>query len=167
MEVDKDRVIGICYTLTDGEGNELEVCDPDDPLYYLHGHENIIPGLEAELAGMEEGQEFEVRVEPEDAYGEYDPGFLYRVSRDELPEGLDPKPGMPLRLVPEDEDDAPSGGMIFYVKQVDDDEVILDGNQPLAGRTLNFVGKVVEVRDASKEELDHGHVHGPGGHHHH
>lgn len=162
MEVAKNRVIGVTYVLSDGEGEELERRETGDPFYYLHGQGNIIPGLEQTLDGFEEGQEFDVELDPEDAYGEYNSNMLQRVSREEFPDELEIKSGMPIQLVPEEG----GPGMIFYIKEVTDGEVILDGNPPLAGKQLHFVGKVVEVRDATDEELEHGHAH-TGEHHHH
>lgn len=162
MAVQEDQVVGISYTLWDGEGEELESRGDDEPFHYLHGHANIVPGLEEELSGLEEGDEFDVELAPEDAYGEYDESFLYRINREDIPSGMELKPGMPLELAPEGQEGM---RMLVYVKEVAGDEVVLDGNQPLAGKHLRFKGKVVEMRDATDEEVEHGHAH-TGQHHH-
>lgn len=162
MEVLKNRVVGITYVLRDGEGAELERREEADPFYYLHGQGNIIPGLEDTLSGFDEGDEFDVEFDPEDAYGEYNSNLIQRVSKQEFPDELELKPGTPIQLIPEEG----GAGMVFYIKEVDSDEVILDGNAPLAGKRLHFTGKVVEVRQATEEEIDHGHAH-TGDHHHH
>ena len=163
MQVEKDRVIGISYTLTDGEGETQEEVGDDEPVFYLHGHGNIVPGLERELEGLSQGDAYDVELEPEDAYGEYDENYLFRVSRDDVPAEVDLKPGMALELVPEGGDGMT---MLVYVKEISGDEVVLDGNEPLAGKHLHFEGRVVEVREASDEEIEHGHAH-TGDHHHH
>jgi FKBP-type peptidyl-prolyl cis-trans isomerase SlyD len=162
MTVEQNKVVGISYTLWDGDGEELESRGEDEPFHYLQGHSNIVPGLEQELEGLEAGDEFDVELAPEDAYGEYDENFVYRISRDEVPAEMDLKPGMPLEMAPEGQEEM---RMLVYVKEVAGDEVILDGNQPLAGKHLRFKGKVVETRDATDEEVEHGHAH--TGHHHH
>ncbi len=163
MEVANNRVVGITYLLCDGDGEELERREPDEPFYYLHGHGNIIPGLERALDGSQEDEEFDIELDPEDAYGEYNSNMLQRVRREEFPEGIELKSGTPIQLIPEEG----GAGMIFYIKEVSGDEVILDGNPPLAGKQLHFTGQVVEVRDATDEEMQHGHVHIGGDHHHH
>jgi FKBP-type peptidyl-prolyl cis-trans isomerase SlyD len=160
MEARDDCVVGISYVLRDGQGEELERRETTEPLYYLHGHENIIPALEDTLSGLEEGDEFDVEFAPEEAYGEYNPNMIQRVGRDQFPDGLDLKPGTPVQLVAE----GGAGSAIFYVKEIAGDEVVLDGNQPLAGKTLQFEGQVVDVREATDEEIDHGHAH-VGDHH--
>lgn len=163
MDVSEDRIVGITYVLRDAEEDEeLERTGDDEPFHYLHGHGNIIPGLESALEGLEEGDEFEVELDPEEAYGEYDASLIQRVGRDQFPDDVELKPGTPIQLVPEGSQGA---GMIFYIKEIAGDEVVLDGNQPLAGRSLHFQGKVTEVREASDEEVAHGHAH--TGHHHH
>lgn len=161
MDVLKNRVVGISYILRDGSGEELERRGKDDPFYYLHGHDNIISGLEDTLSGLEEGDTFDVDFEPEEAYGEYNPNLTQRVSREEFPDDMELKPGTPIQLVSEEGE----GSMIFYIKEVAGDEVVLDGNQPLAGKALHFQGEVIEVREATAEEMEHGHAH-TGEHHH-
>lgn len=162
MEVLKNRVVGVTYVLRDGKGEELERREEGEPFYYLHGHGNIIPGLENTLSGFEEGDEFDVEFDPEDAYGDYNPNLQQRVSKDEFPDDFDLKPGLPIQLIPEEG----GAGMVFFIKEVAGDQVILDGNAPLAGKRLHFTGRVVEIREATEEEIEHGHAH-TGEHHHH
>ncbi len=161
MEVAKDRIVGITYILRDGSGEELERREAEEPFYYLHGHKQIIPGLEDTLSGMEPGDQFDVEFDPEEAYGEYNSNMIQRVPREEFPEGIDVKPGVPVQVMTED-----GSGMVFYIKEVAGDEVVLDGNEPLAGKTLHFNGEVKEVREADEEELAHGHAHVGDDHHH-
>ncbi|MFW5966094.1 MAG: FKBP-type peptidyl-prolyl cis-trans isomerase [Persicimonas sp.] len=161
MEVSKDCIVGITYVLRDGSGDEIERCEEDEPFYFLHGHGNLISGLEEALDGLAEGDAFDEKFEPEEAYGEYNPKLVQRVSRAQFPEDIDLKPGTPIQLVSEGSEE----GSVFFVDEVDDDEVVLDGNRPLAGKALHFKGVVVEVREATDEELAHGHAH-TGAHHH-
>ena len=162
MEALNNRVVGLSYVLRDGDGEELERREENEPFYYLHGRGNIIPGLEATVSGMEEGDEFDVEFDPEEAYGDYNSNLIQRVAREEFPEDMELKSGMPIQLIPE----GGGAGMVFYIKEVAGDQVVLDGNAPLAGRQLHFKGRVMEVREATEEEIDHGHVH-TGDHHHH
>jgi FKBP-type peptidyl-prolyl cis-trans isomerase SlyD len=167
MEVASNRVVGLTYILRDvQEDEELERREEGDIFYYLHGHGNIIPGMERTLAGCQKGDTFDVEFEPADAYGEHNPKLTQAVSRDEFPDDFDVEPGMIIELVPQDAGEG-AEGMLFYIKEVGDDEVVLDGNPPLAGKKLHFRGEVVEVRDAEPEEIAHGHVHTGDGHHHH
>jgi FKBP-type peptidyl-prolyl cis-trans isomerase SlyD len=136
----------------------LDSSDGREPLTYLHGSGNIVPGLEKALDGKQVGDEVKVKVAPADGYGERDDANVRNVPRRRLPEGKI-EPGMRLRLQTE------HGPIVVAVTAVQGDYVTIDGNHPLAGMTLNFEVKVVEVRDATEEERTHGHVHGPGGHH--
>ncbi|MFN2137384.1 MAG: peptidylprolyl isomerase, partial [Candidatus Promineifilaceae bacterium] len=122
------------------------------------GHSNIIPGLESQLYGMSVGDKKEVTVAPEDAYGEFDPDRQDTIPRDILPADYEPVPGDPLQL----RDTQSNEVFEVYVVEVDDDEVVVDFNHPLAGQTLNFAVEIVDVRPATTEELAHGHVHTPG-----
>jgi FKBP-type peptidyl-prolyl cis-trans isomerase SlyD len=162
MEALNNRIVGLTYVLRDGDGQELERRDDEEPFFYLQGQSNIIPGLESTVSGMEEGDEFDVEFDPEDAYGEYNSNLIQRVAREEFPDDMELKPGMPIQLVPE----GGGSGMVFYIKEVAGDEVVLDGNPPLAGKKLHFVGQVIEVREATEEEIDHGHAHVGEDHHH-
>ncbi len=160
MQVQKDKVVIIDYTLRNDNGDILDQSAPDAPLAYLHGHNNLIPGLEAELAGKGQGDEIEAHIAPADAYGEYNDNLIEVVPR-KMFQGVDEiEPGMQFHA------QTGQGVQVVTVKAVDDDNVTIDGNHALAGETLHFNVTIKEVRDASQEELDHGHVHGPGGHHH-
>jgi FKBP-type peptidyl-prolyl cis-trans isomerase SlyD len=140
MQVSEKKVVAIDYTLKDDQGQVLDSSEGRDPLLYLHGASNIIPGLEAALAGKTQGDALSVRIAPEEAYGTRDDEKVQTVPRAMFGEAA---------------------------VEVDDETVTVDGNHPLAGAHLNFDVEVVEVRDATDEEIAHGHVHGPGGHHHH
>jgi FKBP-type peptidyl-prolyl cis-trans isomerase SlyD len=144
-------VVSLAYTLT-ADGQEVEHATADDPLDYLHGAENIVPGLERELAGKKVGDRFTITLEPEDAYGEYDEEDTDEIDRDDFPDEIEP--GMELLL--EDDD-----GNLFEatVKEVTDDLVVLDFNPPLAGKTVTYEVEVVSLRPADEEELAHGHPH--------
>ncbi len=161
MQIANDKVVLIHYTLTDDEGKVLDSSEGQEPLAYLHGHGNIIPGLESALTGRSAGEKLSVTVAPIDGYGERDNDMVQSVPKSAF-QGVDEiLPGMQFQA------QSPEGMQLVTVLDVDGDEVILDGNHPMAGLTLNFAVEITEVRDASREELEHGHVHGPGGHHHH
>ena len=161
MQVIKDAVASIHYTLKNDEGMVLDTSEGRDPLPYLHGAGNIIPGLEKALEGKQGGDQIQVAIEPQDAYGEYSPELVATLNR-AMFEGVDElEVGMQFHA------SGPDGGMqIVTIRDVEGDDVIVDGNHPLAGQRLNFDVKVVSVRDASEEEVAHGHIHGEGGHHH-
>ena len=131
------------------------------PLVYLHGAGNIIVGLEKALEGKQAGDELSVAIEPGEAYGEYSAELVATLNRSMF-EGVDElEVGMQFHA------SGPDGGMqIVTIRDIEGDDVIVDGNHPLAGQRLNFQVKVVNVRDAHAEELAHGHIHGEGGHHH-
>lgn len=155
-----DTVVKFNYTLTNSEGEVLDQSG-SEPLAYLHGHHNIIPGLEAEMAGKSAGDKFTATIAPEDAYGEYIAEAVQEVPRSNF-QGVDNiAVGMQFQSMTDD-----GHAMIVTVKEVNDDSIIVDGNHPLAGVTLTFDVEVVEVREATSEELAHGHAHGAGGHHH-
>ncbi len=160
MRIDKNRVVTLHYTLRDEQGTVLDSSEGHAPLTYLHGKGNIIPGLEQALAGKEAGEKLDVSVAPAQAYGARDERLVQVLPRSRLPEGTQVAPGMQLRA------DSPKGPRLVSVVKVERDFVTVDGNHPLAGRTLNFSVEVAEVRKATHEEVSHGHVHGPGGHHH-
>lgn len=160
MKIAKNAVAALEYTLKNDGGEVLDTSDGRGPLNYLHGAENLIPGLEAELEGKGAGDELSVRIAPTDAYGERDEEMLQTVSRDVMPDDAEIEVGMQLQAESE------GGVHIVTVIGVEGDDIHLDGNHPLAGVALNFDVKVVEVREATAEELEHGHVHGEGGHEH-
>ncbi len=160
MKIEDKKAVAMHYTLTNSEGVKLDSSEGKDPLNYLHGFGNIIPGLEQELLGKEKGDKLSVSVSPEKGYGVRDDKNLLQVKKDQFEGVEDIQVGMEVQT------QGPQGMQLYIVSKVFGDTVILDGNHPLAGETLNFDVEVMEVRDASKEELEHGHVHGPGGHHH-
>lgn len=157
--IQKDHVVSFHYTLTDAQGTVIDKSD-GQPLVYLHGHHNIIPGLENALLGKTVGDKLTVTVEPAEGYGEYQPELVQEVPR-QMFQGVDNiEAGMQFQAQTDD------GIQVVLVKDVTDDAVIVDGNHPLAGQALTFDVEIVEVRAASSEELAHGHAHGVGGHHH-
>ena len=160
MSITRDQVVSIHYTLKNDAGEVLDHSADGEPLTYLHGHGNLIPGLERELAGKNAGDKLQVTIAPADAYGEYDPQLVQRVARRSLKGLADIRIGMRLQA------QSGHGARAVTVTQIAGDMVTLDGNHPLAGNTLHFEVEVAEVRAATEAELSHGHVHGPGGHHH-
>ena len=159
MQIANEKVVYIHYTLTNQEGETLDSSAGRDPLGYLHGAGNIIPGLEKALEGKEAGEKLNVSVEPDQAYGERDEALIQQVPRSAF-EGVDSvEPGMQFQA------QSPHGPMLVTVTQVESEEVTVDANHPLAGQTLTFDVEVTEVRNATEEELTHGHVHGAGGAH--
>lgn len=160
MQIAHEKVVTIDYTLSDDDGNVIDTSHGGQPLAYLHGASNIIPGLEDALTGKQAGDELQVTVEPEDGYGEHDPDMCQVVPRN-LFEGVDQLDiGMNFQTMTD------AGPRLVTITNIEGDDITVDGNHPLAGVTLNFHVIVRDVRDASAEELDHGHVHGPDGHHH-
>ena len=160
MQIAKDRVVSLAYTLKDNDDNIIDQSD-DGSFCYLHGASNIIPGLENALTGKVAGDELSVSIAPEDAYGERDAAREQQVPRSMFPPEQEIEVGMQFHA------QSPDGQAIMVViSKVEDDTIFVDGNHPLAGVHLNFDVKVMEIRDASAEELEHGHVHGPHGHDH-
>jgi len=160
MQISKHKAVAIEYTLTNDSGEVLDTSEGQDPLSYLHGAGNLISGLEQALEGKATGDELKVTVSPEDAYGERMDELVQKVPRDRF-EGADElEVGMRFQA------SSDRGDTLVTIAEVSDDEVTVDGNHPLAGQTLHFDVKIVDVRDASEEEIDHGHIHGPGGHDH-
>lgn len=154
LSVGKDRVVKFEYVLSLDDGEVIDSSKGQEPLAYLHGHGNIIPGLERQMEGMEVGEERDITVEPEEAYGPYIEGQDLLVPINEFPPGLSPEVGMGLLV------ETPDGHQVpYFVTEIADDVVRLDPNHPLAGQRLHFKVKVVEVREATEEELAHGHVH--------
>ncbi|RQW82410.1 MAG: peptidylprolyl isomerase [Methylococcus sp.] len=161
MQIANHKVVSIHYTLTNDEGDVLDSSKGQEPLAYLHGLGNIISGLENALSGRSLGDKFTVTIAPAEGYGERDNEMVQSVPKSSF-QGVDEiLPGMQFQA------QSPDGMQLVTVIDVDGDEVILDGNHPMAGMTLNFDVEVTEIRDATAEELEHCHVHGPGGHHHH
>lgn len=161
MQIAKDKVVSIDYTLTNPDGQVLDSSEGKRPLDYLHGSGGIIPGLEAALEGRENGASIQVVVPPAEAYGEKDDSLVQQLSRDMFQGVDDIKPGMQFQAQGQD-----GQARIVTVTEVADDGVTIDANHPLAGVTLSFDVTVRDVRDATAEEIEHGHAHGPGGHQH-
>ena len=159
--IEKDKVVQFHYVLEDDQGNLIEDSHKGEPMAYLHGADNIIPGLEKALAGHDAGDSVDVTVSPEQGYGERRDGMVQRVSAKYLKHAGKLRPGM---VVSVNTDEGPRTVTVIKVglKTVD-----VDGNHPLAGKTLHFKVEITEVRDATEDEKSHGHAHGPGGHHHH
>jgi FKBP-type peptidyl-prolyl cis-trans isomerase SlyD len=163
MKIAKDTVVTVNYKLSDAQNNLIE--EGVQPMVYLHGgYENTLPKIEEELDGKEPGYSSVIQIEPEDAFGDYDPSLIKVEPRNRLPEPLEL--GMQFEGMPEDAEGSEEP-MIFTVTDIADDKVVLDGNHPLAGMALRFELSVVDVRPATAEEVAHQHVHGPHGHHHH
>jgi len=158
--VKKDSVVSLSYTLTNADGQQLDKSAPDKPFAYLHGKKQIVPGLENALEGLAIGDKKEITVPPTEGYGEFDPKLKLDIERSNFPKDVDIQPGMQFSA------DVNGDNLIFTVTGLENDKVQVDGNHPLAGQTLHFDVEVVEIRDATKEELEHGHSHGPGGHQH-
>ncbi len=153
----KDTAVKFNYTLKDDDGNVLDQSPEGQPLAYLHGHSNIIPGLEQQLEGKSAGERVNAIVEPVDGYGEYQELAVQKVPRDNFQGVEDIQAGMQFQ--------SEAGGqvMLVTVTDVNDEEVTVDANHPLAGKRLTFDVEIQEVRAATEDELNHGHVHGAGG----
>ena len=159
MQIEPQKVVTIDYTLTDDKGVIIDRSEGGN-FAYLHGAQNIIPGLENALEGKSAGDEVQVSVEPQEGYGERNDELAQEVPREMFGDN-EPEPGMQFNA------QTPDGQMITVtVIEAEADKVVIDANHPLAGVNLNFDVKVLEVREATEEELSHGHVHGAGGHDH-
>lgn len=162
MKVAKDAVVTMSYLLTNSKGEELDRSQPGEPLVYLHGVGQIVPGLERQLEGLTSGDKRDkLVVPPAEAYGEMRPDLQISVGRDQFPKDAELEPGMRFWAHTPEGQRHP-----FTVVAVKGDQVEIDGNHPLAGETLHFNIEIESVRQATEEELQHGHAHGPGGHHH-
>ncbi len=160
MKIAKNKVVSIDYVLTDAKGEVLDKSSKGRPLAYIQGAGNIIPGLAKAREGTGAGDSFKAQIPHKEAYGERDDELLQVIPKSDFGGISDLKVGMELEAESED------GVRIITVIKIEGDQVTVDGNHPLAGVDLTFDVNVVEVRDATSEELSHGHVHGPGGHHH-
>jgi FKBP-type peptidyl-prolyl cis-trans isomerase SlyD len=159
MQVADNMAVSIHYTLTNDDGEVLDSSIGDDALVYLQGRGNIIPGLEKALHGKVAGEKFNVRIAPEDAYGELMEEMIQVISRDMF-EGIDNiEVGMQFHA------DVSSGSGVVTVVNIEDDDITIDGNHPLAGLALTFDVEVIDIRAATEEEAAHGHIHGAGCHH--
>lgn len=160
-KIENGLVVTLQYRLYLANDEFIEESDAEDPLVYLHGYENIIPGLEQAIEGLEVGDEKTVVVSAEDAYGEYDEDGVMDVATEDLPPDLEPEEGMVLQITDKDGEIS-----LAEIVEITDEGIVLDFNHPLAGENLKFEVKILDIREASQEELDHGHVH-DGEHHHH
>jgi FKBP-type peptidyl-prolyl cis-trans isomerase SlyD len=161
VQIAADSVVLIHYTLKNDDGKVLDSSAGGEPLAYIQGHGNLVSGLEKALEGKTQGNRIDVTLAPADGYGLRNEALVQRVPKRSLQGAGEIRKGMQFQARTED------GMRLFTVTGVAGDMVTLDGNHPLADKTLNFDVEVVEVREATEEELEHGHVHGPGGHHHH
>ena len=162
MQIEKNKVVSMNYTLKDESGQILDSSEGREPLAYIQGTGQIIPGLEKELEGKKKGDKIHAVIAPEEAYGTHMPELVQDVPlsgfQGEGSEQL--QEGMQVRV------ETNNGPAIAMVSKIDGDTVSLDLNHPLANKTLHFDVEIMDVRDATPEELEHGHVHGPGGHQH-
>ena len=159
MIISENAAVLFHYTLTDEQGTQLDSSKGKEPLAYLHGHKNIIPGLEQAMEGKQAGDVMEVNIEAADAYGEIQEQMIQEVPRKTF-QADDINVGMRF------EAQTPNGSVSVVVTAVTDETVTVDGNHPLAGKALNFDVRIDSVREATEEELTHGHVHGAGDHQH-
>lgn len=161
MQIAKDTVVTLNYRVTDSDGNLVD--GGEQPLVYLHGgYDAIFPRLEEVLHGRETGATLEVKLQPDDAFGDYDAELVMIEPRSMFPDNIEV--GMQFERAIEDGAD---DGELYTITDIAEDKVVVDGNHPLAGVALVFSCTVSDVRTATAEELAHGHVHGPEGHRHH
>ena len=160
MTIAKGSVVLFDYTLTDDDKEIIDSSKDGGPLAYLHGEGQIVKGLEKAMEGRGAGDSFKISVSPAEGYGLPDPAKIATVTADQIEGGEELEEGMQL------EASSDAGEQIVVVTKIEGNKVTLDGNHPLAGMTLHFDITIREVRAATAEEIEHGHVHGPGGHHH-
>ena len=158
----KNKVVSLSYCLKNAQGKELDRTDTDKPMTYLHGGGAIVPGLENALSGLQVGEKKEVTVKPEEGYGEILDDLKMNVERKMFP--ADQKIAVGMQFMAELSDGRKHP---FNVVEIKDDIIHIDGNHPLAGKTLYFSVEIIEIRDATREELEHGHSHGEGSAHNH
>ena len=160
MKIAARTVVQFHYTLTDDAGTVIDSSRGNEPLAYLHGQGQIVPGLEKVMEGKVKGDAFKVAVSPEEGYGQRVEALLQTAPRSMFPPDMEPEVGMQFQA------ESNMGPVMVTVMAVEGDQVTLDGNHALAGQTLHFDVEVTSVRDATIEEMQHGHAHGEGGHHH-
>ncbi|MGM0554125.1 MAG: FKBP-type peptidyl-prolyl cis-trans isomerase [Pseudomonadota bacterium] len=160
MQVAPKTVVSIHYTLTNDAGETIDSSAGREPLDYLHGAGQIVPGLEQELEGKTAGDKLQASIPPELGYGQQIEAMVQEVPIDAFQGVESVQPGMQFQAQTE------SGPLTVTVTKVENDTATVDGNHPLAGQTLNFDVEVVDVREPTAEELEHGHAHGEGGHQH-
>lgn len=156
MQITKEKVVSIHYTLRDNSGTVLDSSEGNDPLLYIQGIGNLIPGMEEGLEGKVKGDKLDIKVSPEKGYGVRNDQMIQKVPRSAFG-GQEVRVGMQFQT---------DRSQVVTVTEVGLDSITVDGNHPLAGVELHFAVEVLDVRNATSEELAHGHVHGPGGHHH-
>ena len=154
------KVITFHYTLADKDGKVIDSSQGQNPLIFLEGSGQIIPGLETVVIQMNKGEKKDIKVPYKDAYGPYDQTLVYQIPREKFP-NPNIKVGDMFQVGSEDQ------YRVMTVLEINDKEISLDGNHPLAGQDLNFSIEITDKRDATPEEVSHGHIHGPDGHHHH
>lgn len=160
MKIEKNKVVAIHYTLKNDEGKVLDSSEGRNPLPFIQGIGNIIPGLENALEGKKVSDILDVIIPPEQAYGIRNEGLVQMLDAKQFEAVPNLRPGMQFQA------QSQHGPLMITVVEVSPRGVLVDGNHPLAGVTLHFHVEVVEIREATASELDHGHVHGPGSHHH-
>ncbi len=161
MAIGKNKVVTMNYTLKDFEGNVIQTTGKEEPFQFLSGNKQILPKLEQEINNMIIGSQKNVKIAAKEAYGEYDEQAVQQVSKNNFPKDIDLVVGMEFVA------NSPEGEqMPFVVKDIKNEEVTVDFNHPLAGKDLEFDVELVDVRDATPDEMQHGHVHGSGGHYH-
>jgi FKBP-type peptidyl-prolyl cis-trans isomerase SlyD len=158
----QDKVVSLAYSLKDEEGEVLDQSDAQEPFVYLHGAEQIVPGLENALTGLKVGDKKQVTVQPDEGYGEFNPDLRLTVKKTQFPAEAELVEGLEFETTLQDGTPA-----IFTIVEIEGDQVTVDGNHPLAGEVLHFDVEVLSIRDATADELSHGHAHGADGHHHH
>ena len=156
-------VVSMHYTLKDKEGTVIDTSDGRDPMAYLHGHKNIVPGLERQLSGKAVGDKVDAVVEPNEGYGVRQGPGPQPIPMSAFPEGADKELAAGMQIAVQGPDGQP---MPLWIVDIQGDQVMVDPEHPLAGVQLHFAVEITEIRAASEEELAHGHPHGPGGHDH-
>ncbi len=157
----ENKVVDLAFTLKSEEGEILDQAEKDDPFVYLHGFDQVVPGLESALAGLKVGDQKKVEVSAAEGYGEIDPSLKVIANRSQFPKGVELEVGIQFETETPDGDE-----VVFTVCAIEGDQVHVDGNHPLAGQKLHFEVEVLNIRDATTDELEHGHAHGPDGHGH-
>ena len=160
MQISSDKVVAFHYVLREAGGEIIEDSHDGEPVLYLHGHRSMLPGLENALSGKAQGDTLDVTLSPEQAYGKRQEGAVQRIPRKRVITRGKIEPGTVVHIHTD------HGAEEAVVLKVGLKTIDVDGNHPLAGKTLQFAIEIIEVRDATAEELAHGHAHGAGGHHH-
>lgn len=161
MKIAHNTVVSIAYTLTDDSGEVIDSSSQGEDFHYLHGHQNIVPGLEKVLEGKRAGDSVDTTVAAADGYGDRNEDLVFQVPRSNMPEGEPIEVGM--QFAAQDKD---GNQQVVTLVDIAESQVTLDANHPLAGESLHFAVTVNNVREANAEEISHGHVHGPGAHDH-